>query len=87
MIRKQIYIKREQEEMLKRRSRELGVTEADIIRQGLDEVLSRGSSDGERLKAWQKELAFMKERAKKRVPQTGRDWTRDELYEERLGML
>ena len=76
MVRKQIYITEEQEQRLKRMANESGLSEADIIRRHLDE--------SERLEIWQKELAYMRERAKMKVPQTGRQWTRDELYEERF---
>jgi len=83
MVRKQIYIKPEQEEALESRSKELGISESELIRQYIDDGTARPSA-AERKKAWQKELAFMKERAKMRVPQTGRTWTRDELYAERF---
>ena len=84
MIRKQVYIEPGQEELLKRRSRELGVSEAALIRRGIDEVAHRGPLAALDREAWKEELAFMKERAKMKVPQTGRGWTREELYEERL---
>lgn len=95
MVRKQIYIRPEQEDMLKRKAKELGVTEAALLRLGIDEVLSTERSSSAR-EVWQEELEFIRKRAwehtkalvKKRmcmdVPQTGRDWTRDELYEERF---
>lgn len=83
MVRKQIYIKPEQEEALDSRSKELGISEAELIRQYIDDGTARPSA-AEREKALQELLADMKERAKMRVPQTGRDWTRDELYEERF---
>jgi hypothetical protein len=83
MIRKQIYIKPEQEEALDRRSKELGISEAELIRQYIDDGTIRPSA-AERATALKELLADMKERAKMRVPQTGRDWTRDELYEERF---
>ena len=83
MIRKQIYIKPEQDKALHHRSKELGVSEAELIRQYIDDGTARPSA-AERAKVWQEALAFMKERAKIRVPQTGRTWTRDELYEERF---
>jgi hypothetical protein len=84
MIRKQVYIEPGQEDLLKRRARELGVSEAALIRRGIDEVARGGSPAVFDRKAWEEALAFMKERARMKVPQTGRSWTRDELYEERL---
>ena len=35
MVRKQVYVEPSQEQFLKRRARELGVTEADLVRQGI----------------------------------------------------
>lgn len=84
MIRKQVYIAPEQDALLKRRSRELGVSEAALIRRGIEEIARRGVSGGFDRKAWEEELSFMRDRAKMRVPQTGRTWTREELYDERL---
>lgn len=83
MVRKQIYIRPEQDKALERRSKELGISEAELIRQYIDDGTSRPSV-ADRKKAWEEALAFMKERARMRVPQTGRTWTRDELYEERF---
>lgn len=83
MIRKQIYIKPEQDETLKRKADELGISEAELIRECIDAGTSQPLAS-ERRKAWQELLASMDERSKLRVPQTGRDWTRDELYEERF---
>ena len=86
MIRKQVYIEPEQDELLKRRSKELGVSEAALIRQAIDR-LHLGAADGRSLparQAWEEELAYIRQRMQLRVPQTGRSWTREELYEERL---
>lgn len=38
MIRKQLYITREQDRALKRRARALGVSEAELVRRALDEM-------------------------------------------------
>jgi len=86
MVRKQIYIKPEQEEYLKRRAQELGISEAEVIRRKLSEPERLGISRPRNPKAWQEELAFIKRRAKK-LPALNkqRAWTREELYEERLG--
>ena len=86
MIRKQVYIEPEQEELLKRRSKELGVSEAALIRQAIDR-LHLGAADGRSLPgrpAWEEAKRVIQERMKLRVPQTERGWTREELYEERL---
>ncbi len=81
MVRKQVYISPEQNRLLKRAAREFGVAESELIRRGVDEATSsvKGPRDP---KAWQEELAFMKERLRIKAPQTGRQWTRDDLYED-----
>jgi len=85
-IRKQIYIDREQEDLLKRRAEALGISEAEIIRRKLNEPERPGVSRPRNPEAWQEELAFIKQRAKK-LPALNkqRTWTREALYEDRLG--
>lgn len=83
MIRKQIYVRADQEAMLKKKASQLGISEAELIREYIDEAVQRPTAS-EREEAKRRLLASMRERAKLRVPQTGRDWTRDELYEERF---
>ena len=39
MIRKQLYLEEAQDKALKRRAKELGVSEAEVVRQALDKVL------------------------------------------------
>ena len=85
MIRKQVYIEPRQEELLKRRSRELGISEAELIRRGIDQIahlplVALTPSQ----QAWEEEKTFIQQRMRMNVPQTGRTWTRDELYDERL---
>lgn len=83
-VRKQLYIEARQEKMLKRLSKEQGVSEAELIRRGLDMVLIQGMGCVSDPQAWEEELAFIRERAK--IPALGaeRTWTREELYDERL---
>ena len=86
MIRKQVYIEPEQDELLKRRSKELGISEAALIRQAIDRL--RPGADGGKSpaarQAWEEAKRVMQERMQLQVPQTGRSWTREEIYEERL---
>ena len=84
MVRKQVYIEERQERQLKRRARELGVTEAELIRQGIDRIGST-SMLPRREEAWRAAKSFIRQRMKIRVKQTGRSWQREELYEQRLG--
>jgi hypothetical protein len=42
MVRKQVYIEPEQDRLLTRRAAELGVTESDLLRRGIDQVTRMG---------------------------------------------
>ena len=84
MIRKQVYIEPEQDELLKRRSKELGISEAALIRQAIDRLDADGDESPSNRQAWEEAKRVIQERMKLRVPQTGRNWTREEIYEERL---
>jgi len=83
MVRKQVYIEERQERQLKRRARELGVSEAALIRQGIDRIGSTSLLPG-RGEAWRAAKSFIRQRMKMRVTQTGRAWKREELYGQRL---
>lgn len=87
MVRKQIYIEAAHERALKRRARELKVTESELIRRGIEQVTRAPALARPDPGAWEEERAFIRERMRLRVPQTGRQWTREELYEERLARL
>ena len=85
MVRKQIYIEPRQEEMLKRRAKELGVSEAELIRRGIEQIVHAPAAPfSPSMQAWEEEKAFIRQRMRMDVPQTGRTWTRDELYDERI---
>ncbi len=89
MVRKQVYIEPEHEALLKRRAEELHVTEAALIRRGI-EYLSTEAVPVTRVvvmadrQAWAEAKAFIQQHRKLAVPQTGRTWTRAELYDDRL---
>jgi len=85
MLRKQIYILERQQSQLKRLSKQRGVSEAEIIRQAIErEMLFTAtrplSGDHSAMEE------FIRFGLSRRAGQdtTGRVWTRDELYEERL---
>jgi hypothetical protein len=82
MIRKQVYIRDDQESRLKRAAKELGITESELIRRGVDQATAKVMKGPRDPEAWEEAMAFMRKRAAMRVPQTGRSWTRDELYED-----
>ena len=86
MVRKQLYIEPRQEQLLKRRAKELEISEAELVRRAIDQIEHTPTllSSDLRLRAWEEAKELMEERKKMVVPQTGRSWTRDELYDERL---
>lgn len=85
MVRKQLYITRAQDALLKRRARELGRTESELMRQAIESSWADPGMEAET--AWAAELAFMKERSRLPWCGTGRNWTREELYEDRIGRI
>jgi hypothetical protein len=84
MIRKQIYLSRRQNQFLKRRARQQGITEAEVIRQAIDleEKLSTPSTRADAA-GWEKIQRFVQERQAKYAGK-GKPvrWNRQELYEE-----
>jgi hypothetical protein len=85
MVRKQVYIEPDQDALLKRRATQLGVSEAELIRRGI-EAVGRAPATWLRpdVRAWDAARSVIEQRMRLPVPQTGRAWSRDELYDERL---
>jgi hypothetical protein len=94
MVRKQVYLTAEQDRQLKQRAARLGVSEAELIRQGLDKVLGTTPPPGQEglalpaavkdPEAWKAHQEFVESRMKMDVPQSDWKFNREELYEERL---
>jgi hypothetical protein len=85
MIRKQIYLRRQQQHRLKRLARARGVSEAEIIRQMLDdkfsgEALPRAARDPAALQG-----VLQAARGRRKHGRTGTryEWKREDLYTER----
>ena len=88
MIRKQVYIEERHDRLLKLRARQRGVTEAEIIREALDRADVGGSRAGHLSDpaAGRKAISFMRSLARRhRKAPAGRRWTRESLYDERIG--
>ena len=80
MIRKQVYIETEQEALLKRLSKEQGLTEAELIRSGILKLSSRSNVVRD-ITFWEEEKGFIRS-SMKRGPLNGkRRSTREDLYE------
>ena len=86
MVRKQVYIQAEQDDEIKRSAQQLGVTEAYVIRRGIElvkrDLAEPGTLDRE---AGRRLLSKMRERAHA-GPRTdgGRVWSREDAYDERI---
>jgi hypothetical protein len=85
MVRKQIYIQKRQEALLKRLSKTRGVSEAEIIRQAIDREVAGSPAQtmsGDR-SAWQELILFLDSRQPATSGQQPYRWNRDEIYAER----
>lgn len=89
MVRKQLYISEEHERMLKARAREIGVSEAELVRGFLDRLLlgddSRGVVPPGRAEAAQSFLESTDRIAGSHTFPEGYRFDREELYEEDRG--
>ena len=89
MVRKQLYISDEHERALKARARELGVSEAQLVRRMLDGLLIGGEGGGGLAGAGAADAleGFLEEADRQaeshRFPE-GYVFDRDELYEDRV---
>ncbi len=84
MVRKQVYIESRQETTLKQQARNLGITEAEVIRRAIDRQMISVRFGAKDLKAWEREKAFITKRMAKGRTSGGRQWKREDAYEERL---
>jgi hypothetical protein len=84
MVRKQIYIQSRQEMLLKQLSKELGLTEAELIRRGLDQGLGAGVERSYDPSAWTEAKGFIKRLVAKGPVRGGRCWKREDLYDRKI---
>lgn len=82
LVRKQFYITRSQDNLLKRKAAELGVTEAELVREALDGQADKIGYPRRSAVKWQKEIKFIESRSSgKRVKGDDRTWKREDLYD------
>jgi hypothetical protein len=81
MVRKQIYLRSDQDAWLKRLALETGLSEAELIRQALDRRLRGLPRPGRNLAAWEAEMAYLRQLDDEPVAPGGRSWKRDDLYD------
>jgi hypothetical protein len=87
MVRKQIYISRRQQALLKSLSQQRGLSEAEIIRQAIDREATHVAPRIELTsqEAWDKAFHFIQSLAERAAQfKTPYQWNREELYDERL---
>jgi hypothetical protein len=86
MIRKQIYIQKRQQTLLKRLAKARGTSEAEIIREAIDQQAAGGTAHQLPLDeaAWEQARAFIEKRRKQGVQGQPYQWRREDAYDERL---
>jgi Ribbon-helix-helix domain len=86
MVRKQVYITWEQDARLKASSERLGVSEAELMRQGIDLVgRQEDVTHAARVAAWNRLKAMIDDHVSTRPKGSGiAKFDRDEVYAERL---
>jgi hypothetical protein len=80
MVRKQIYVRPEQDAQIKQVSDRTGETEAEIIRRAIDQQMSAVSPRTD-YRAWEEERAFIQSMLRQSPIPGKRAWTREELHD------
>jgi hypothetical protein len=83
-VRKQIYLEKRQDRLLKQQAKAEGVSEAALVRRAIDAGVPRRVSGGTNPAALDEFLEFSRRRAALGPLPGKRTWTRDDLYEERM---
>lgn len=81
MIRKQIYIEARQEALLKQLARDLKLSEAELIRQGIDRWFESEVQISPSIKAWEEIKSFILRRMALGSVKGKRRWVREDVYE------
>jgi hypothetical protein len=86
MVRKQIYIQKRQEALLKRLSKTRGVSEAEIIRQAIEREAGGTAHRPPHPdpNAWKEILEFLEKRRALGLTELPYRWRREDAHEERL---
>ena len=85
MVRKQIYINRRQEALLKRLARLRGMSEAELIRRAIDREAEQAQPFAAQYdhSAWEEILQLVEARKQLGITGASYRWNRDEIYSER----
>ncbi|MBI4420174.1 MAG: hypothetical protein HY560_05055 [Gemmatimonadetes bacterium] len=65
MIRKQIYLRQDQQRRLKQLAKALGLSQAELIRKSLDQAMAPGEESARDRASWEAERRFVRERLAK----------------------
>lgn len=84
LVRKQVTMTEAQAKLLERTADALHVPQSEVVRRGVEQIGALRAAPLDR-SAWLRELKFIRKRARLASPGGGRRWTREELYEERVG--
>ncbi len=80
-LRKQIYLDPQQEAALKRQAAATGMSEAEIIRQAIDNQTRILRHPVAALEAWEREREFIRSLIAQGPVAGGRTWRREDLYD------
>lgn len=83
MVRKQVYIYKQQEAQLKKISEARGVSEAEIVRQAVEREVTQALGSHHDENAWAKILAFVDGKSKQAAPGKPYQFRRQDAYKER----
>ena len=85
MVRKQIYIQKRQDALLKQLAKARGLSEAEIIRQAIESELAGvpARTMAADRSAWQELVAFLERRHGAAAGRQPYRWNREEIYAER----
>lgn len=81
LVRKQFYISKNHDALLKERAKELGTTEAELVRQAIEGQLGKIKFPRRILSTWQAESKFIQELMSGGPASGRRTWNRDDLYD------
>ncbi len=82
LVRKQFYISQFHNSLLKRKAKELGIKETELVRKALDLSLKTIMPDTKSMEKWQEETKFIQDRMRQANTDRGvRTWKREDLYD------
>jgi hypothetical protein len=81
MVRKQVYIRPEDQRLLTRAAKMLDVPESEVIRRGISVIAAQAQSAKDR-RAWDDVRRSMEARQKLPTLPGKRSWTREDLYDD-----